>query len=111
MNYGLKWSPSEKKAARQAYDAALEAALSKTMAEFKAKASAAATPAEMWAVEDYLRQKGREIDEMFDYRYSQLILVFARLIREGYLDENLLGGLAEDKLKEIRRILAYSASG
>jgi len=32
---------------------------------------------------------------MFDYRYSQLPLVFARLIREGHLEEGLLAGIAE----------------
>ncbi|MCP3466968.1 hypothetical protein [Bradyrhizobium sp. CCGUVB23] len=109
MYHDLKWSASEEKAARKAYDTARDAALAKVMAEFKAKANAVTTPAEMWAVEDYLRQKGREIDEMFDYRYSQLPRVFARLIREGYLEENLLEGLAEDKLEDIRRILPHFA--
>ncbi|TPK91753.1 MULTISPECIES: hypothetical protein [unclassified Mesorhizobium] len=109
MSFGLKWSPSEKKVARAAFDAALEAALGKTMAEFKKKASDATTPADMWEVEDYLRQQRREIDRMFDYRYSQLILVFAVLIREGYLDETMLAGLSEDKRGEIRRFLAWHA--
>lgn len=103
------WSPSEKKVARGAFDAALETALGKTMAEFKRKASAAATPSDMWEIEDYLRQQRRKLDEMFDYRYSQLPLVFAQLIREGYLDENLLAGLSEDKRKVIRTLLDWDA--
>ncbi len=70
----LNWSPSEKKVARRAYDAALEAALASVMAEFKGKASAVTLPSEMWQIEDYLRGQRREIDEMFDYRYSQLPL-------------------------------------
>jgi len=44
---------------------------------------------------------------MFDYRYSQLTVVFAVLIREGYLDENLLSGLSQEKREEIRRFLAW----
>jgi hypothetical protein len=107
--FDLKWSPSEKKVARKAYDTALEATLAKIMAEFKAKASAATTPSEMWDVEDYLRRQRREIDETFDYRYSQLPLVFARLIREGHLDETLLAGLSEDKREIIRSFLAFAA--
>ena len=83
MFHDLKWSPSEKKIARSAFDTALKSALAKAMAEFKRKANAASTPSEMWEIEDYLRQQRREIDETFDYRYSQLPLVFARLIREG----------------------------
>jgi hypothetical protein len=107
----LKWSPSEKKIARRAFETALESALAKVMAEFKRKANAAATPSEMWGIEDYLRQQRREIDETFDYRYSQLPLVFARLIREGHLDESLLSGLSEEKREMIRSFLAFAAKG
>ncbi|RRH97391.1 hypothetical protein EH240_20735 [Mesorhizobium tamadayense] len=105
----IRWTASEKKVARRAFDTALEAALGRTMAELKGKAGAATTPADMWEIEDYLRQQRRKIDQMFDYRYSQLTIVFAVLVREGYLDENLLSGLSEDKREEIRRFLAWHA--
>jgi hypothetical protein len=103
----LKWSASEKKIARRAYEAALESALAGILAEFKAKAAAAATPAEMWAVEHHLRERRREIDELFDYRYSRLPLVLAPLIHEGHLEEARLDGLSEDKLEIVRTHLAY----
>jgi hypothetical protein len=102
----LKWSASEKKIARGAYEDALESMLAKLVTEFKAKAAAATTPSDMWAVEDYLRQERRELDEIFDYRYSRLPLVFARLIREGHLDLARLNGLSEEKLEMIRRLLS-----
>jgi hypothetical protein len=60
-------------------------------------------------IEDYLRQQRREIDESFDFRYSQLPLVFALLIREGHLDENLLAGLSEEKREIIRSFLTFAA--
>ena len=104
--FDLRWSASEKKVARCAYEHALESMLAKVMIEFKAKAAAATAPSDMWAVEDYLRQQRREIDEIFDYRYSQLPLVFARLIREGYLNEAQLRGLSEEKLAIIRQLLS-----
>ncbi|TRC93267.1 hypothetical protein FJV76_11680 [Mesorhizobium sp. WSM4303] len=103
-----KWSPSEKKVARNAYDAALKVALDKTMADLKSKAHAAATPSEMWDVEDFLRQQRRKIDQLFDYRYSQLIEVFAGLIRQGYLDENLLVGLSEDKRQMVWKYASWN---
>ncbi len=106
--HDLKWSPSEKKIARSAFDAALESALAKVIAEFKRRADAVTTPSGMWQIEDYLREQRREIDEMFDYRYSQLPLVFARLIREGHLDASRLAGLSEDKLTIIRSFLSFS---
>jgi hypothetical protein len=109
--HDLKWSPSEKKIARRIFDTALESALAKVMAEFKRKANAASAPSEMWEIEDYLRQQRREIDETFDYRYSQLPLVFARLIREGHLDESLLSDLSDEKREIIRSFLAFAAKG
>lgn len=102
----LKWSASEKKIARAAFEAALESALAKVMAEFKRQAAAAATPSDVWQIEDYLRRQRREIDGMFDYRYSRLLLVFVHLIRAGHLDESRLAGLSQDKRDIIRSVLA-----
>ena len=110
MNWNkLEWSPSEKKIARSAYEAARESALAKIMAEFKSKADAVRTPSEMWEIEDYLHHERREIVELFDYRYSQLPLAFARLIRDGHLDESRLAGLSEEKRDIIRSFLSFQA--
>jgi len=104
----ITWSPSEKRIARRAYEAALAVALAKTLAEFKAKAAQVAMPSEMWDLEQYLRERRRHIDTIFDYRYSQLTHVFAVLILEGYLDEASLAGLAEEKLDSIRRQVRWA---
>jgi hypothetical protein len=63
----------------------------------------------MWAVEEYLRRRRSEINAAFDYRYSKRLLVFARLIHDGGLDEARLAGLSEDKLKIIRSYLSFAA--
>jgi hypothetical protein len=110
-SHDLKWSPSEKKVARNAFDTALKSALANVMAEFKRRAEAATTPSDMWEIESYLRQQRREVDETFDYRYSQLPFVFARLIRAGHLEESRLASLSEDKLKLIRSFLSVPARG
>jgi hypothetical protein len=65
----------------------------------------------MWAIEDYLRQQGRTLDELFDYRYSQLLFVFARLVAQGYLEEGQLAGLPDEKLEIIRRLLKRMKEG
>jgi hypothetical protein len=109
MFHDLKWSPSEKKVARRAFDAALDSVLGKIMVEFKRRAAAASIPSEMWDVEDYLRKQRREINEVFDYRYSQLLLVFPLLIREGHMDESLLDDLSEEKREMIRSSLEHAA--
>jgi hypothetical protein len=107
--HNLNWSSSEKKAARAAFDAALEKALARAMAEFKSRAEAAASPSDMWEIESFLRQRRREIDETFDFRYSQLPLVFARLMQSGLLEERELAGLSEEKLEIIRSLLSLAA--
>ena len=104
--YNLTWSASEKKLSRRLFDAALEAELAEVMAEFKAKAASATTPQDMWDVQEFLARKGREIDEKYDYRHSQLVLVFAKLIREGRLKEEQLECLAEEKLSFVARLLS-----
>jgi hypothetical protein len=104
--HDLKWSASEKKLAHQVFEAALTAELAEIMADFKARAAAVAEPAEMWAIQEYLARKQREIDRKYDYRYSQLLLVFAQLLREGRIEEAQLAGMAEEKLGYIRCIVS-----
>jgi Photoprotection regulator fluorescence recovery protein len=77
------------------------------MDEFKKMADAVTEASEMWQIEDYLRRQRREIDEIFDYRYSELLFVFARLIHDGHLDESRLAGLSEEKREAIRSLLSY----
>lgn len=100
----LKWSESEKKIARRVFEAALAAELAEVMADFKARAAAAAEPDDLWSIQEHLSQKRREIDAKYDYRYSQLTLVFGRLLREGRIQDAQLMGLAEERLLYIRRI-------
>jgi hypothetical protein len=45
----------------------------------------------------------------YDYRYSQLNLVFGRLLREKWIDEEDLRGLGEDKLPAIRSYAKFFA--
>jgi Photoprotection regulator fluorescence recovery protein len=101
------WTDAEKKVARRAFETARQAVLAGTFAEFKAKTAAATTIDDMWALGDALQQRRRELDELFDYRYSQLTLVFGRFILEGHLDETQLTGLSENKLQEIRRYMSF----
>ena len=100
----IRWSDSEKKLSRRVFEAALDRELAETMAEFKSKAERVAKPAEMWAIQEYLREKQREIEAKYDYRYSRLITVFGTLLRQGRIQENELVGLSEEKLAYIQRI-------
>jgi hypothetical protein len=94
----LKWSEREKKIARAVFNAALQQELAEVVTKFKAQAERVQTPDELWPLADWLAQQRRHVDERYDFRYSQLILVFAGLLREGHITRSQLDGLAPDKL-------------
>jgi len=108
--FDLKWSASEKKVARGAFDGALAAAIARVMTELKRRTSSAESASDLWAIEDYLREARKEIGQMFDYRYSQLPFVFAWAIHEGHMNEESLAGLSEDKLQAIRSLAGSLAA-
>ena len=99
----LKWSPAEKAIARNAFDLALRRELDATIRETKDRAASLKQPSELWELEHYLTQRRKDIDRLYDYRYSMLPLIFGNLLRQGRLAEQDLHGLAEDKLGLIRR--------
>jgi hypothetical protein len=101
------WSRSEKTVARKAFDAALTRELHDVIQKAKQMANQINEPADLWDLEHYLTQRRREIDRKYDYRYSQLTLVFGRLLYEKRLREEQLHGLAEDKLKSIRSLAKF----
>jgi len=103
------WSRSEKAIAHKAFDAALERELQELIREAKQKAGQIKQPADLWDLEHYLTQRRNEIDRKYDYRYSQLDLVFGRLLREKWIDEENLRGLREDKLRAIRSYAKFFA--
>ena len=103
------WSRSEKAIAHKAFDAALERELQEVIQEAKQKAGQIKEPADLWDLEHYLTERRKEIDRKYDYRYSQLDLVFGRLLRERWIDEEELRGLGEDKLRAIRSYAKFFA--
>jgi hypothetical protein len=52
-----------------------------------------------------LRQQRRKIDGIFDYRYSQLLFVFVQMIHLGYLSEEQLAGLSDEKREAVHFLL------
>ena len=98
------WKTSEKKIARRVFDAALQSELAEIMAKFKLRAASIKDPDDMWEIQTYLAHAQREIDNKYDFRYSQLEIVFGRLLREGRIEDQDLSGLSEEKLSNIRRI-------
>ena len=104
----FKWSGAEKQVAKRAFHAALEREYGKIMRQTREMVGKMQEGADLWRLHDFLTDKRREIDEKYDYRYSQLIMVFARLIHQGWLSLEELEGLHEDKLAKIEAILSLA---
>ena len=101
----LKWSKKEKRIARAAYDKAYKREMERIQEAIYEMAKSFKEENDVWRLHDYLTRKRREVDRKYDYRYSVLILVFARLLGEGLINDEDLEGLSEDKIARIRRFL------
>ena len=99
-----EWSKREKEIARKAFKVAYNREQQAILEDIRRRTSEVSDLAELWRLQEYLTETRIEIGEKYDYRYSVLNLVFARLICEGWLQEEDLEGLADEKLDEICRI-------
>jgi hypothetical protein len=102
----LEWTKAEKHVARRAYDLAYERECRSIRAKVEQMLKADNDIRQIWRIHDYLSKERRETDRKYDYRYSVLIYVFARLIGEGWITEADLSGLGKDKTQRIKAILA-----
>lgn len=59
-------------------------------------------PSDVWRVHECLSEQRREVDRIYDYRYSVLPLVFSGLMRDGWLTEDDLAGLEQEKIARIK---------
>lgn len=98
----FNWTPEEKKITRAAFDKAYQKEMTEIKNELIKKTNNMDDLQKVWSIEDYLSEKRNEINNKYDYRYSVLITVFARLLSEGHINEKDLEGLSEEKLDAIK---------
>jgi hypothetical protein len=98
------WSKSEKEIARKIYDMAYHREMEKIKERIKTSISKYKEPKDIWKLHTYLTEKRKEIDYKYDYRYSVLLNVFGRLFEEGYISEEDLKGLSDEKVKRIKKL-------
>lgn len=97
----LIWSPIEKNTARKAYQQAHENEYQEIIREVQSRAAALKKPSDIWNLEAWLTDRREEMNQKYDYRYSVLPLVFARLMQEKRITEADLRGLAQEKIELI----------
>ena len=102
-----KWSPAEKKLAREAFELAYERKCAALLGKVKAMIARDSSPSVIWELHDYLSRERKTVDKTFDYRYSVLLDVFGTLLRDGWLKEKDLAGLTEDKIERIKRWASF----
>lgn len=103
----MRWTKSEKQTARRIFDKALDAQCAAIAAEVKHMIVNLAHPSEIWRVHDYLSEHRREVDRTYDYRYSRLPTVFARLLSNGWLTEADLTGFDQEKIDSIKDLVGF----
>jgi hypothetical protein len=96
-----EWSDLEQKIARSAFDRAYEKEISTLVTVIREQAQAVTSSEDVWYLHDLLSAKRHELDGKYDYRYSELIWVFASLIKDGWIELGDLDGLDPDKLRKI----------
>ena len=96
------WTASEKKTARRAFDKAFERDCATITAEARRMLENVTAPRDIWRVQEYLTEHRKTVDRIYDYRYSVLLPVFSRLMRDGWLTEADLAGLQQEKIAEIK---------
>lgn len=101
------WLEAEKRIARRAFDAALKRECAALVDNLKVLAAKAEVLDDAWAIKDTLTARQKSMDEKYEYRYSQLVLLFGCLLREGWLEEIDIEGLGEEKLQAIRLVASH----
>jgi hypothetical protein len=98
------WSPTQKKAARAAFDLALAREFRAIREEAEGMLRNSSSDRVIWRLHDYLDEKRREIDQKYDYRYSVLMQVFPLLVSEGWLKVEELIGIGAEKVDVIKKL-------
>jgi hypothetical protein len=95
------WSTIEQKIAEEAFERAYQREIQALIKEVRQQANAIAQIEDMWHLHDFLSARRHEVDGKYDYQYSMLVFIFARLVKEGWLKLNELEGLDKSKIAKI----------
>ncbi len=101
---GFRWSKAEKIIAKEAFNNAYQRECNniiKEIKEYKLK-----KPEDIWSLSKMLKEREKEINNIYDYRYSQLTFVFGILIKRGFLSIDELDGFSEDKVEQIKKVMS-----
>lgn len=99
------WSPREKKAARAIFDLVIDRAEADFLARHRAKEINSL--GELWEYEVELREERKDFQMIFQYTYSSLDLCFGIAMRRGWIAEEELQGLRDERISRIKSIATF----
>ncbi len=99
------WTTAEKKLARELFERAASNEEAELIADIKGRAAQLSDLDAVRGLQAHIGSAVREFQVKYDFRYSQLLFVFARLVREGRLSRSELNRLSDDKLALVDRML------
>lgn len=105
MPRDTKWSQTEKRAARRAFDLAYQRECAHMIKQVQRIAKDLDEPDDLWRLSDFLLQRRRDIDDLYDYRYSILPAVLAHLIADRWISLSDLNELDAEKQAFIRSLV------
>lgn len=74
------------------------------MNETRERLAALTDPRDIRQAHDFPLEPRKTADGKCNYRYSVLLMVLERLLREGWMSEEAIAALSEDKKRRIRSI-------
>lgn len=95
------WSEVEQQIAKDAFEKAYQRETNALITQVRKYASEITELDEVWRLHDYLSARRHDIDGKYDYDYSALLFLFARLVKEEWLKLEDLSGLEQSKLAKI----------
>jgi len=105
----IKWSKSEKTIARQAFEKAYQLECKHFIKKLKEKTAKLEKPEDILELQNYLDKREKEIAQKYDYRYSVLVLVFAQLLKQGWIEKDDLNGLDAGKILQIESLVSFNS--
>jgi hypothetical protein len=100
-----EWSPAEQEVAQEAFNRAYARETAALIHRVRTEAGTIAKLDDLWHLHDFLSARRHELDGKYDYTYSELLFVFARLIKDGWLQIEELKELNRDKLAKIAALV------
>ncbi|HEY9823960.1 MAG TPA: hypothetical protein V6D19_00815 [Stenomitos sp.] len=96
-----EWSDTEQLVAKEAFEKAYALETSALLDEVRRQSSSISAIDDLWNLHDFLSARRHELDGKYDFNYPMLLITFAGLIKDGWLQFDDLTSLSKDKLAKI----------